>query len=267
MLALMLAACGDNVATVKVEPAAATISAKDGTVLLKASPLDSKGEQVVNALTQIKWSSADANIATVDAGKIVAKKSGDVVITAAVGDVKGTAKVTVAIPAKLVIEPGGVEIEGVGKLVPVAGKATDELNRPIKESDLQIIWSTSDVSVATVEDGKIKSMGAGEATITGTVKALKANATVKVKLPPVAKVEITPPSAMVDKVNGQVQLKAIAHDAGGAPIAGVKTEWSSSNDKIAKVEGDGTVTIVKKGKAKIKATIGGQFAEAEVGAK
>jgi uncharacterized protein YjdB len=118
-----------------------------------------------------------------------------------------------------------------------------------------------------VEDGKVRAMGAGEATISASVKDVKATATITVKLPTVAKVEVTPPSATVDKPGQKIQLKAVAKDAAGETIAGATPVWTSANDKIATVAGDGEVTVVKKGKTKIKVTIGGQSAEAEVGAK
>ena len=47
--------------------------------------------------------------------------------------------------------------------------------------DKKIIWSSSDESVATVEDGKVKTVGKGEATITAEVDGKKASCTITAK--------------------------------------------------------------------------------------
>jgi len=75
---------------------------------------------------------------------------------------------------------------------------------------------------------------------------------------------VTPSSATISGNYNQVQLAAPAA-AGGTPVAGVTYLWSSTDEDVATVDGDGLVTGLANGTATIMATaFGGAAATATV---
>ena len=66
-------------------------------------------------------------------------------------------------------------------------------------------------------------------------------------------VAVTPSSATISGNDNQLQLAASAA-AGGTPVAGVTYLWSSSDEDVATVDGDGLVTGLASGTATIRAT-------------
>lgn len=259
-----LAACGPTVKTVSVDPDNASLTSKAQTATLKATPKDEKGQPVTDAAAQLKWSSSDAKVATVDgAGKVTAVSSGSATITAAVGEVKGTAKVTVSIPATVALAPKDLSLMA-GKSASLVAQVKDDAGNPV--SGAAVTWTTSDPKVATVANGQVAAAGTGTATITAALGDLKGTAAVTVKMPEFQKVAVTPAKHTLKKVGETVQLKAEAMEKKGA-VSGVPFTWSSSNEKVATVSPAGLVTAVKKGSAKITAKAGDKKAEAAITVK
>lgn len=113
-------------------------------------------------------------------------------------------------------------------------------------------WSSSDESIVTVKNGSIKGVACGEATV--TVKATdQSGVSAKIKVMVVQPVKkITFSEKTVDLAAGVYhKLKVKLEPAN----ASVKTlSWTSSNEKVAKVDKKGVVTGVGKGSARITAT-------------
>jgi GH25 family lysozyme M1 (1,4-beta-N-acetylmuramidase)/uncharacterized protein YjdB len=136
-------------------------------------------------------------------------------------------------------------------------------------------WKSNDESIATVADGKIKAVKAGETTITCTVKGKNAPAegeegegeekdvtltcTVKVEEAEQPKdytitLTLTPTTASLDlKDNKTVKLTPSVEISEGGPTENGVT-YKSSDDTIATVAEDGTVTAVKAGTVTITCT-------------
>ena len=87
------------------------------------------------------------------------------------------------------------------------------------------------------------------------------------KLPDVDTVAFTQPVPTNLKVGDSVSVAATAKDAKGANIQGIGVTFSSSDEKIATVDGSGKVTAVKAGSATIKAESGGKSVEAPIAIK
>lgn len=123
-------------------------------------------------------------------------------------------------------------------------------------------WSSSDESVATVDAaGNVTGEGEGEATITATVDGVSATATVTVTVP-VASVDVTPAESALSP--GQTaQLTATPRAADGSALERPVT-WSSSDEAVATVDGDGLVTVQGVGTATITAMSGGVSGTAEI---
>ena len=122
---------------------------------------------------------------------------------------------------------------------------------PANAENQNVVWSSSNKAVASVEDGKITTHSVGKATITVTAEdgGVKASCVVTVK-------EIAVESVTLDRtkltltVGGSATLKASVKPDNAA---NKKVAWSSSNKAVASVNG-GKVTAVSAGSATITAT-------------
>ena len=115
-----------------------------------------------------------------------------------------------------------------------------------------ITWSSSNVSVASVDSGgKVTAKGAGEATITATM--LSSDGTTLGASSCTVKVTTSYSKVTISGANEVVVGKTITLSAQTEPQGG-KITWSSDNVNVAKVDGSGVVTGVAAGTANIKAT-------------
>ena len=117
---------------------------------------------------------------------------------------------------------------------------------PSNATNKTITWSSSNTSVATVDNGKIKAIAVGTSTITAKAhNGIKATATVKVTAAtgePTIKVE---PTSLKLKVGKEASILATAsNNAGGDFAAQARVSSASSNDeKIATIERHPTLQV------------------------
>ena len=180
----------------------------------------------------------------------------------------------------------GTETVGKVSQVPVKGvtldKTTLELTagatgqliaklNPEDATDQSVTWSSSNNGVITVDqNGSLKAVAAGTATITVKTTDGGYTATCKVTVKPVAVTEVLAESVTLDQttmeltVNGTGKLTATVKP----DETTVKTiQWSSSDETVAMVGADGTVTALKEGTAVITAKCGEKSAECTVTVK
>jgi protocatechuate 3,4-dioxygenase beta subunit len=259
LFALAVAACGPSVKSVSVEPARVTLDAKGATAQLKAVARDDKGQPIDPTKVKVAWMSGAPQTAAVDeSGLLLAQRSGETVVTASIGEVKGTAQVVVSIPASISVTAVSKEARP-GEVVPLSVVVVDDTGKPVTVPRT-ITWASSDAGVARVADGKVEAVGPGSATITAATGALKGVSTVTVKIPAFAKLALTPSKTQTLKKGDRLTLKVAALDKKGQKVAGVPVAWKSSDPRIATVAPDGAVTAVKKGSAKISASASGKSA-------
>jgi len=140
----------------------------------------------------------------------------------------------------------------------IAGGQSEKINAtvvPENAANKNIIWSTSDPEVATVDnDGVVTSVNEGVAVITATTEDGGFTAECVVTVNP-----------LINVTGVELNKKAVALVIGGEPIqltATVLPEnatykdviWSSSNMEVATVSNDGIVTPIGKGKTIITVT-------------
>lgn len=134
------------------------------------------------------WKTSNAKIATVSNGKVTAVGVGTATITVTVDGKSATTKVTVAKTEtkQEEVKPTEVKVTGVtlnktSLDLKVGGSQdlTSTIN-PSNATNKTATWSSSNESVATVANGKVTAVGAGEATITVTVDGKSATAKVTV---------------------------------------------------------------------------------------
>jgi uncharacterized protein YjdB len=263
LVALAVAACGPSVKTVTVEPAKATLDAKGATVRLAAVARDDKGQAIDPAKLKVVWSSSAPQVAAVDeAGGVTAQRSGEAAVTAAIGEVRGSAPVVVSIPASVSLSLPSRDLRP-GETVVLSVVVVDDAGKPVTVPRA-IAWATSDGAIAKVADGKVEAVGPGTATVTAAAGALKGTATVTVKVPEFAKLGLTPSKTQTLKRGDNLGLKVAALDKKGQKVGGVPVKWKSSDPRIATVSADGVVHAAKKGSAKITASASGKSATVQV---
>lgn len=222
-----------------------------------------KGEEITLTATvspsdatdkTVSWSSSDTSVATVDqSGTIKAQKSGQSTITASAGDKKATCEITVITPVENVtLDRTSVSLE-VGQSTTLVATIS-----PNDADNKTVAWSTSDDSVASVNNGTIQALSEGTATITATVdgKAASCVVTVQKKVIPVSSITLDKKSLALNK-GESATLTATVYPA-DATVNSVS--WSSSDVTVVSVDQNGKVTAVNGGSATITARAGEQSA-------
>jgi len=97
-----------------------------------------------------------------------------------------------------------------------------------------------------------------------TVRFFLAGAFLAGCTPQVAKLEVTPSTASMNKVEQIVALKLAATDAKGTAIAQPEVTWTSADPTVATVDATGTMTAKKSGTTKITVQAGQVVAEVPV---
>lgn len=231
---------------VSLAPTELSIKMGDSPVTLSANVMPA------NAINKnVTWSSSDDNIVTVDqSGSItaVAKGTAVITVTAVDGGFSATCAVTVTQPVTGVsLSPSELSMK-VGN-VSVTLTATV---MPDNASDKGVTWSSSDSSVARVENGTVSAVGKGTAVITVTTDDGGFTATCDVTVTqPVTGVSLSQDSIFITTADDPKTLTATVapHNASDS-----KVTWSSSDESVAAVDQNGNVTAVGTGTAVITVT-------------
>lgn len=159
-----------NVSEIKLDKTELTLYEGDEeTLTATVSPDDATDKTIT-------WSSSDNTIATVESGKVKAEKKGEATITATAGGKIAEIKVVVLAPVSgLSLNKDVVELY-IGESETLAATLEPADATPREE----IIWSSSDTQVATVENGTLTALKEGTTTITASVEGFKAECIVTV---------------------------------------------------------------------------------------
>ena len=124
--------------------------------------------------------------------------------------------------------------------------------------DRQVFWATENGAIAAVSPtGVVTGIGAGSVRVAASAEGKSGVATVTVMRRPVASVNVSPATARIT-VGENTQLQAVPVGQQGEPLPGREVSWSSSDDAVARVSGQGVVTAVAAGTATIRASSEGQ---------
>ena len=235
-----------NVEKIKLTPNESII--KTGTitqVIAEISPKNATNRDLI-------WTSSNPKIAIVDAnGYVKGLKEGTVTITAKTKDGKVVASTTISIQENLIEsisfsqENISVKKDNTVKLVPII--------KPSSLSSSKLTWTSSDSSVATVdENGIVKGLKNGTTTITVTTSSgMKASCIVTVTTDniDVKEIKLTPNESVVKTGSTtQVIAEIIPDNATNRDLI-----WESSDPSIATVDGNGIVKGLKSGTVTITA--------------
>lgn len=205
----------------------------------------------------VTWVSSNPEIATVDSnGMVTAICEGVAYITVETVDGKFTSTSTVTVktsdvkasfdPAELIVPKGGTQATNI------IISTDDEMEYEVESMSFE----SNNKSVATVDsDGVITGVDYGEATITATIVTNKGTVTCSagvVVSKPVESVMIFDADTVTNLMIGESQnvlYSVYPTDAGNQAVT-----WSSSNESVATVDQNGTITAVGEGAATITVT-------------
>ena len=204
----------------------------------------------------VSWSSSNEAVATVsEDGTITAKSVGTAVITATSSNGK-TADCTVTV-SKKEIPITEVHLDKSSATL-TEGDSTTLVATVLPENTTDgksIKWSSSNVAVATVDlMGKVTAKSAGTAIITATSengKTASCAITVEKKLIPITEVLIDKSSATLTEGDSTTLTATVLPEN---TTDSKSVSWSSSNEAVATVSEDGTITAKSAGTAVITAT-------------
>lgn len=213
--------------------------------------------ELASVTNDVDWSSSKEAVATVDNGVVTAKKAGSAVITAKVGAVTATCKVTVRQHVT------SVKLNAKSKVL-YNGKATTlkATVSPSNASNKAVTWKTSNSKVATVNaKGIVTAKKPGYAYITVTTKDSKKTARCKVTVKAQKATKVTvnvKKSISLQKKGKSVNIKATVSPSNTYNKA---ITVSNSKKKVVKVSASKIrsgktvkVTALKKGSSNIKFT-------------
>ena len=139
-----------------------------------------------NATDAVVWSSSDKNVATVENGVVTAVAGGTATITAAsASDATIKAECVVTVLAPIAVTDVTLNKSATTLLVGWTETLTATV-APENATNKDIVWSSSDESVATVKNGVVTAVAKGTADITVTTADGNHQATCKVKVNPAA---------------------------------------------------------------------------------
>lgn len=241
LFALIFVACGEKAKTIKIT------GNKDLTIgetlELTATVENGAAEDTVN------WTSSNNKVATIEEGLVTALAEGTVTIKAELtSDAKVYAEVSITVKApEVVLTPEITAIEGENKLF--VGEETTLTAQTKDLGDKLLVWSSSDPTVAAVENGVVKALKEGKTVITCEVEGLKETAkTFEIEIVDLslAKIELNVSEGDVEDLFVGKILK-LSYELS---IEGLEVAWSSSDETVAKVN-NGEVSCLKEGNATI----------------
>lgn len=194
----------------------------------------------------VEWSSNNTAVVTVSNGTISAQGTGSAVVSAMVkvGDVSTTLNCSVSVadnaPTYTIKSVSGSGTIQVGK----TGNVYAETN----PTGGAVSWSSSNTGVVKVDNnGTLTGVSVGSATITATCGSSTGTWTVNV---------IEAATGVTISGSGTIQVGKTGTVVGKTTPEGGKITWTSDNEKVVKVDSNGTLTGVSVGSATITGTCG-----------
>lgn len=201
--------------------------------------------------TKVEWKSSDDTVATVAAdGTVTAVAIGAATVTAEAGGRMAACTVIVSLREvdEVVVEPAAVTNLQVGNTIQLAATIL-----PNDVKDKTVTWSSSDDKIVTVDsEGMITAIAKGSATI--IAKAGNEGGTCDVTVIGRVVDSVTIEQESVEMESGdtmKLNATVLPEHADDKTVA-----WSSSDESVATVDQDGTVTAESAGEAVITARSG-----------
>lgn len=199
----------------------------------------------------VSWSSDNTSVATVTDGIVSGVAAGTATITVTTTDGSKTATCEVTVKANVIavtgltLSPSGEKTLALNESLTFTATVT-----PTNATNKDVIWTSSDESVATVADGVLTIKKTGKTTITATTADGGLSETCAVTVTDILATNIMIDNAVSLNVGDTKDITLTILPADAAQTA----TWSSSDEKVATVDANGKVTAIAKGSANITAT-------------
>lgn len=262
--ALFLTGCGTSITGLTLDlpqtmERGSTISATPEYAYSGDTPEAARAEELADKL-DLSWTSSDPSVVTVDGeGNLTAVTPG----TAEVALSSGDGKLTAGGVIRVVVSPTGLTLPQTLTLTEGGEpQSAAAVVAPADATDYIVSYRSSDDSIVTVDGaGTVTPVAAGEALVTAEITDKGLAATCHVVVKPALKALHLSEDALTLST-GKTKSLTLTAEPEGADIAGVA--WRSSDEAVATVDGDGTVTAVAEGKATVTASVNGVEASCAV---
>lgn len=212
------------------------------TLIVSYTPTDATGKSIT-------WSSSNPSVVTVSSsGEVTGVSAGSATIMATTKNGK-TATCAVTIEAAPDIVATSVTISTPQKTNLIIGETLTLSATVLPETttDKTVVWSTSNSSVATVdENGNVKAIGSGDVAITATCGIVSGKIDLKVESI-ITSLSLSSMELSLEK--GREELLSASYSPSEPDR--INLSWSSSDTSIATVNGSGKVIGIKPGTVKI----------------
>lgn len=252
-----------RVFSVTLLPDSAGLAAFGASQAYSAIARDEDGQVVPGAA--IFFASSDPAVVTVDqtSGVASAVGNGTATITAQVDGILGSGRLDVRQRAvSVTVSPSPAGLFALGATLSFGAEARDANGYLITDPGLG--WTSSVPGVATVDaaSGLATSVGTGTTLIRATAGGIAGSAALDVTQV-IASIVVSPGASSLSTLGGTQQFTAVARDANGHSIPGVRFSWSSSAPLVASAHPiTGVATAIANGSASISAQAGGVTASA-----
>lgn len=219
ILALLLAGCAPTPADIKFDgKPQMVVHSKDPVEVEKASVVDKDGKPIDPQPT-VSWTVTPPTVATLAGSKVTPLANGEAKVEAAVGELKKSYTLKVALPDAIEIAglTGPIGVGGKVKLMATVKAGAD----PVKEAKVE--WKSSDDTKATVSaTGEVEGKAVGTAKITAKSGDLMkdVDVTVDASVPVVADAKAPPPPAGAPDAKAPPPPPGKPGDAKGPPPGG-----------------------------------------------
>jgi hypothetical protein len=249
-----------------VSPSAPRVTAGD-TLRLTARAVDARGQTVPGVTIRFQQAAAQFEGSVDETGLVRAGSPSTipVVVAGIVG--AGTSpliqKVNIEVlpgPAAAVTLDRKTAKLLVGQSLVLRGESFSKAGDPRKD---QLAWSSSASGiVAAANDGTIRGVAPGRATVTAAVGAIRTTVTVDVVAATVSALTVTP-SANKGRTGDVIHFTLSAKDANGQEITGLAPTWLLSPGK-GEIAADGAFVGYEAGTFVVSASLGTRSAQAQV---
>lgn len=239
VLAVMLASCRQEAALTEIRLNLTEVTLSEGqSVTLSAA--------VTPSSSVFGWKSLDPSVARVQDGLVTAVSSGETYVLASAGGVNAGCLVTV------IASVSGISLDK--SVLYMKTGQTETLTATVSPANAlnpAVSWTSSDPAVARVVSGRVTAVGNGEAVISARTEdgGYTESCTVYVMTMPVS-ISIEPSQAEII-LGSSLRLDVVFEGADESTLRHVL--WSSSDESVASVDGDGTVSALAGGNAVITA--------------
>jgi trimeric autotransporter adhesin len=244
---------------ITVDPPAANVASGETQQLTATGDYSDGSTQ--NLTKQVTWSTSDSSIASVSTkGLVTAGGTGLATITATdpSSSLSGVAAITV-LPAELlaitVTPPAANLPSGETQQLTATGYYSDDSSADLS---LEVTWSTSDSSIASVSSSGLVTAGSntGLGTITATDPTTGIFGTAAITVLPAELVAVTVDPAIVNIASGETQQLSVSglYSDGTTQNLSSDVTWSTSSSSIASVSPTGLLTAGNDGAATVTAT-------------